>query len=324
MRNYFFHFVESERFRIYVSLLLFPPPFFSRSSLGKMMKRTRKLHTVPTANSVLDWFAGFFVKEEHLLKGSKNTMRAWERITPGYHWVEDRYKIPIWQQLYYNGFWFMLNKQLLVGKDWRGNMFFISENPQKLTGHERYGVFIEHWETEQDYDTDPLWRKWLQYRVAAPPSPEQCAKFHKYTEEKYSMISVIADRLKEQNLTDPAGERTRRYQEYVDQKWDVRRTRQVYSRAKSQSWYSMVMNNPEVSDRDFYARQKAGFEAWNFMNLDLLRPPRKQRLWKLEEDARAQRYINAIDNPNYQLDPFETTRKEVCYLLFIICCYKQQ
>eukprot|EP01064_Diplonema_japonicum_P028922 TRINITY_DN4556_c0_g1_i1.p1 TRINITY_DN4556_c0_g1~~TRINITY_DN4556_c0_g1_i1.p1 ORF type:complete len:411 (+),score=104.24 TRINITY_DN4556_c0_g1_i1:380-1612(+) len=153
-------------------------------------------------------------------------------------------------------------------------------------------------------------QKWLDFRMATPPTPQQCARLHKYQEEKYSIKEAGLQHLYEQEMQDPMSHRIRRYQEYVDQKWDVRRSRQIQKGTLGQKWLVKKSNSPDIRDKYYYTRWQAIWESKLFMQIDLLRPPRRQRVWKLEDDYRAVEAMNKIDNPDYKMNPFETTRQE--------------
>eukprot|EP01063_Lacrimia_lanifica_P033229 TRINITY_DN5857_c0_g1_i1.p1 TRINITY_DN5857_c0_g1~~TRINITY_DN5857_c0_g1_i1.p1 ORF type:complete len:543 (+),score=188.87 TRINITY_DN5857_c0_g1_i1:88-1716(+) len=241
---------------------------------------------------------------------SRPTLNAQQEITPGHHWLEQHYTLSAWEMLYWNGWRYRVTGELLVGKDWRGNMFFMKENPNREGYQERFARFVEGWELPQDYDTDHLWKKWLEYRMNTAPTASQCAKMHRYQEEKYNVKVLALEWRRALDKESPPQERIRRYAEYSDQKWDMRRSRAIYNQMQSQQWLIQRENQPDIQDRFWYSRYRDWWETWNFIKLDLLRPPVKQNLWKIEDDARALRHLDAIENADYKLNPWETTRKE--------------
>eukprot|EP01063_Lacrimia_lanifica_P033230 TRINITY_DN5857_c0_g1_i2.p1 TRINITY_DN5857_c0_g1~~TRINITY_DN5857_c0_g1_i2.p1 ORF type:complete len:589 (+),score=95.40 TRINITY_DN5857_c0_g1_i2:99-1865(+) len=156
----------------------------------------------------------------------------------------------------------------------------------------------------------PLLQKWLEYRMNTAPTASQCAKMHRYQEEKYNVKVLALEWRRALDKESPPQERIRRYAEYSDQKWDMRRSRAIYNQMQSQQWLIQRENQPDIQDRFWYSRYRDWWETWNFIKLDLLRPPVKQNLWKIEDDARALRHLDAIENADYKLNPWETTRKE--------------
>ena len=146
------------------------------------------------------------------------------------------------------------------------------------------------------------------------PTPQQCARLYKYNEEKYEIKQIVIKRMQEEDALDPPHERVRRYQEYTDQKWDVRRMKGIMNNVVGQQWLQRRASQPDIQDKEFFAQKQGVYEAYNYMKLDLLRPPKKQHLWKLEDDVRAYKYLEALEKPDYKLDPFKYSRKEVCRL----------
>eukprot|EP01059_Diplonema_ambulator_P003168 TRINITY_DN12815_c0_g1_i2.p2 TRINITY_DN12815_c0_g1~~TRINITY_DN12815_c0_g1_i2.p2 ORF type:complete len:510 (+),score=147.57 TRINITY_DN12815_c0_g1_i2:3351-4880(+) len=237
-------------------------------------------------------------------------MTSDQKVTPGYHWLEKHYTPTPWEIFYWNIFRFTITGEVMVGKDWRNNYFFVKPDPSKPTKHNRFARFVEGWELMQDYDTDDLWRKWLDYRIGPPPTPAQCARLHKYQEEKYSIREAALRRMQEEEERDPKVNRIRRYQEYVDQKWDIRRSREIMRSAKQQQWLINQHADPSIQDKFYWSRWQAFYEMYLFHQIDLLRPPSRQKLWKLEDDIRAVELMDKLDNPDYKMNPYETTRGE--------------
>ena len=80
--------------------------------------------------------------------------------TPGYQWLEHHYRLSLTDLVWYNLLRYHFTKEVLVGKDWRGNLFFMKEDPTQPGGAIRFAKFIEGWELPQDYDADYLWKVW--------------------------------------------------------------------------------------------------------------------------------------------------------------------
>ncbi|KAJ9470714.1 hypothetical protein DIPPA_30170 [Diplonema papillatum] len=259
--------------------------------------------------AVADTLMGWFVDKRDI-QHPVPKMKTSEKVTPGYHWLQQHYVLTPWQILWWNGIKSRFTGEVLVGKDWRNNHFFVKIDPRAHLGHRRFARFAESWELPQDYDADFLWKNWLEYRVGPPPTPQQCARQHKYEESKYDLQELVLQRAQQLEVTDPKHERVRRYQEYMDQKWDIRRSKEITNNALGQTWLIQRNANPDLQDKMMYSRWQALWEWYNFKVVDLLRPPKKQSLWRLEDDARALKYIERIENPDYRMSPFETTRAE--------------
>ena len=155
-------------------------------------------------------------------------------------------------------------------------------------------------------------QKWLEYRTAAPPTPGQCARLYKYQDEKYDISKVALARLEQSYAEDPPHEQVRRYQEYLDQKWDVRRSNALKNNIYGQRWQTARENQPDIMDKAQFSLFQSQYEVWLHRQVDLLRPPRRQHVWRVEDDARALKFIDELENLDYKLNPFEKTRKEVC------------
>eukprot|EP01062_Namystynia_karyoxenos_P066888 TRINITY_DN60804_c0_g1_i1.p1 TRINITY_DN60804_c0_g1~~TRINITY_DN60804_c0_g1_i1.p1 ORF type:complete len:572 (+),score=192.72 TRINITY_DN60804_c0_g1_i1:79-1716(+) len=232
----------------------------------------------------------------------------------GYHWLEWRYTPSLTQLLWYNVLRVRWTGEVMVGKDWRDNVFFVKLDDRHPMKHQRFARFNEPWEMKQDYDADHLWKMWLEYRVEKPPTPQQCARAFKYKEERYNIYNVYLKKQQEKDAADPPEERIRRYQEYRDQKWDMRVQKATVNRLMQQRWLWARHQKADIAAKDMFSRWRGHWEGWNFFQLDLLRPPSKQRLWKLEDDMRTWRFIDAIENPKYLLNPYEKSLDEM-YLL---------
>eukprot|EP01065_Artemidia_motanka_P033007 TRINITY_DN39985_c0_g1_i1.p1 TRINITY_DN39985_c0_g1~~TRINITY_DN39985_c0_g1_i1.p1 ORF type:complete len:526 (+),score=173.44 TRINITY_DN39985_c0_g1_i1:107-1684(+) len=230
---------------------------------------------------------------------------------PGYHWLEWRYTPTLSQIIWYNMIRVRWTHEVLVGKDWRDNLFFVKMDGNHPMKHYRFAKFVEPWELKQDYDADNLWKLWLEYRLESAPSPQACARAFKYKEERYSIWQMYLRKREEEDAKDPPEEKIRRFQEYRDQKWDIRRQRQIMAKLWVQKWVWARNMLPEIANRRTYGRWKMHYEADAFYKLDLLRPPSRQRLWKLEDDIRTWKHIDRIENPKYLLDPFEHNQREV-------------
>eukprot|EP00755_Sulcionema_specki_P020786 Sspe_Gene.1287::Locus_435_Transcript_1_1_Confidence_1.000_Length_1649::g.1287::m.1287 len=228
----------------------------------------------------------------------------------GDHWLEWRYTPKLYQVFWYNMIRVRWSGEVLVGKDWRDNLFFVKVDPSHPMGHVRFARFIEPWQITQDYDTDQLWKLWLEYRTPVPPSPRQCAQSFKYQESKYKLRELFLQKRAEMFRKDPPEDMVRRYMEYRDMKYDIRLADRITKKAMMHKWVWTRNKDTELQEKTAWAQALERYEAWNFFNLDLLRPPSRQRLWKLEEDIRSWKFFDKIENPNYLMDPYKKSGVE--------------
>ena len=109
-------------------------------------------------NVFRDFLAKYVVSAEDVPRLRRHHFGHGSQRNVGYHWLEYHYRLPIYQVIWHNILRFHFTREVLVGRDWRGNCFFIKEDPKKPGGVVRYAKFIERHELPQDYDTDLLWK----------------------------------------------------------------------------------------------------------------------------------------------------------------------